>query len=145
MSSVNFLPGIQRVDVYLKDKNKAKINFTVTGVNRLDDDFYPQKSFYLYILLTYQVGGKETIVLSSSYIHIDETLLNKEALNLTTTLEKTNTEVERNEDYLCNNNSIEIIYSDFEAQDGADINTIFYENERLFRTKLNVKGETYER
>lgn len=145
MSSVNFLPGIQRVDVHLKDKNKVKINFTVTGVNRLYDDFYPKKSFYLYILLTYQVGGKETIVLSSSYIHIDETLLNKEALNFTTTLEITNTEVERNEDFLSNYYSIEIIYSDFEAQDGADINTIFYENERLFRTKLNVKGETYER
>mgnify|MGYP001241801008 CR=1 FL=1 len=145
MSSVNFLPGIQHVDIYLKNKNQVKINFAITGINRLYNDFYPQKPFYLYIILTYQDGGRETIVLSSSYIHLNETMLNKETLNFTTTLEITNTEIEKNEDFLLNYYSVEIIYSDFEAQDGADINTIFYKNERLFRTKLNVKGEPYER
>lgn len=146
MTSVNLMPGIQRFSIEQNKQNEkqVKISFTVTGMNRLYDHWYPKKPFYLYVFLTYQNGGKETVVLSSSFIHFDETMLNKSTLNFTTTLEITNTDNERNENFLDNYYSAEIIYSDFEAQDGSDINYIFNHGERIISTKLNFEGEKHE-
>ncbi len=161
MTSVCLKPGINNVFI-TNDKdegpilvlekhgdNKVHLNFTLTGMMALKEPINDRlQTFYLYIFLTYQHGGRETEVISSSQIHCDTDILESETLSFTTTLTIPAKNLYLNRDFIRNYYSIKIAYVEKEAEDGADLNYLLNGiDNSLFQTKLNIvlkDGESYE-
>ncbi|GGB61309.1 hypothetical protein GCM10011409_43190 [Lentibacillus populi] len=161
MTSMCLKPGINNVFI-TNDKNegpilvlekltdnKIHLNFTLTGMMALKEPINEKlQTFYLYIFLTYQHGGRETEVISSSQIYCDKDILESETLNFTTTLTVPAKKLYSNQDFVWNYYSVKIAYIEKEAEDGADLNFLVNGiGNSLFQTKLNIvikDGESYE-
>src|SRR5690606_16417508 len=120
--------------------NKIIINFTLTGMNKLrnliTDDLVP---FHLYILLTYQHGGKDTEVITSSHHYCNEEILDNNYLEFSATLSIPSDKVFDNYDFKMNFYSLKIAYFERTAEDGSDLNFLLNNPyNSLFETKINV-------
>lgn len=129
--------------------NEIHLNFTLTGMMALREPLNENlKTFYLYIFLTYQHGGRETEVISSAQIHCNEDILESETLSFTTTLTVPAENLYSNRDFVWNYYSVKIAYIEKEAEDGSDLNYLLNGiDNSLFQTKLNIvtkDGELYE-
>lgn len=149
---MSLMPGIHNVSISSeKEKDISpiirlekdgetiiNIEFTLTGMNRLINPITKDVStFYIYIFLTYQNGGKDFEVISSSQIHCDETIVKENNIRFSAKLDVPKSKNFQNEDFVWNYYSIDIIHFDYEAEDGSDLNRILM-SEKLFSTKLNI-------
>lgn len=152
MTSMNLMPGIHNVSISSSEENTddsiiklekkrqtiINLSFTLTGMNRLINPITSDVStFYLYVLLTYQNGGKDFEVISSAQIYCDEDALKQNSISLSAKLSIPEDKVFPNEDFIWNYYSIDIIHFEREAEDGSDINRMLL-SDKLFSTKLNI-------
>ncbi|AUJ25149.1 hypothetical protein [Virgibacillus dokdonensis] len=157
MTSMCLKPGINNIYINTdyadgpilvlkkEENNRIHLNFSLTGMNNLRSPINSKlQPFYLYILLTYQHGGKETEVISSSQIRCDQKILENESLDFKSTLPIPLSKVYTEFDFILNFYSVKIAYFEREAEDGSDLNFLLNDPYcSLFSTKLNIefKGE----
>jgi hypothetical protein len=157
MTSMNILPGVHHISITSsKEKEKSPIiqfeskgdteiaiAFTLTGLKKLINPVTLNKMpFYIYIFLVYQNGGKNFEVISSTQFHCNKNHLNHDSLYFHTTLDIPKDKCFPDLDFVWNYYSIEIVYSETEAQDASDINYMFNNpGNSLFRAKLNISNE----
>lgn len=155
MSSLNMMPAIQRITIRSNNEHENSssirleedgpteitVGFTLNGLRKLIYPITEEKStFYIYILLTYNDGGRDFEILSSSEFHFKENHLEHDHLQIFTHLAiPYRRDYIEYEDFVENYYSLYIIYSEKEAEDGSDIN--FMLNNPgfiMFQTKLNI-------
>ena len=156
MTSMDLFPAIHSVSIRSSkedgDNNVIKfekegdteiiLNFSLTGMNKIIIPITNiRPTFYLYIYLAYQNGGKDFEIISSADIYCDEDLINYENLNFETVLDIPANKI-YSEDFILNFYYLNIAYSERAVEDGSDINTLLHRQDNsLFRTKLNITSE----
>lgn len=158
MTSINLKPGINNVFISIGHEtnnelmlvqdtnNDIYLNFTLTGTSKLRDTIHslPQ-TFHLYIFLTYQHGGRETEVISSSQIYCDKLILSQDNTNFKTVLTIPSDKLYLSNDFILNYYALNIAFFEREAEDGADLNRLIYGIENsIFNTKLNLSFQEGE-
>lgn len=153
MTINSFLPGINHISITSGNTNESNtkiklkqnevtfinLSFTLTGLNKLIDPFNQKRPFYIYIFLAYQDGGRNFEIISSSQYYCDEESLQNEEVKFVTTLEIPRDWSNSFEDFIAHFYNLNIVYSEDEAQDGSDINSLyFHPANSLLHTKLNI-------
>lgn len=147
MSSWDFKPGVNRVLIDVsRDENErealVEFQFELNGLEKLTspvEQEYPYMDFYIYIFLTYYNGGKDFEIISSAQYFIEiNNEENELGLKILFTVPAANIYTE--EDFILNYYSLDVFYSDKQAEDASDINMMLsnFAN-RLFSTKLELK------
>jgi len=160
MTSTNYLPGITDFRVYNYEypdetlimfspggRTEVVVEFKLTGLNMLIDYITNEmRDFYINVFLLKQIGGRETNVISHNSFYCDDRFGNDSYASFMSSLSFMTEEDENTGDFHSEFYYIEIIYSENEAEDGADINSILNDDDnRILRTKLMfTNGDTDE-
>jgi hypothetical protein len=155
LTSINLMPGVHHVSIWNqgqeKDKNpiikinkhkntKINVTFVLTGLNSLRDHITQERRpFYIYLFLVFNNGGKDFEILSNSDIYCNEKILAYDNVKFNATLEIPPISGFKDVDFLNNYFTFDIVYSEFEAQDGSDINLMINNHSnKLFSSKINL-------